>query len=399
MIDTASSLNIKPASASVVTSSQRQTFADELRGFALLGIVLVNAPFLGISSQGFTEASVAAWYDRLAAMGVIAFAQAKFYVLFSFLFGYSLHFIVKSDAPDASRRFKRRLLGLGLLGALHAAFFFVFDILLLYAVLGFALLWLRLKSDRAVLQISATAAALWIALLGTAALLTWLAPAAPGEDPALALTRALDSSLANGSFWQAAVARLEFWPLAFTMIGYLNGLGVLAMFGLGLVAGRQNLLADPQVHTKLWRAGLFWGWGLGLPMGVASAWLLVGPGASVASFGLRQTLGVIIGFAGAPLLTWGYVSVLAQLHIRSSRCMPFFRPAGRMSLTGYIGESVLLSSIFCGYGFGWLGQLGAAAITTCALGVWLALDVFAHWVQKRWKSGPLESVLRRFSGA
>jgi hypothetical protein len=49
---------------SVAPSSSREDFADELRGFASLGIVFVNAPFLGISAEGFTAASVATWFDR-----------------------------------------------------------------------------------------------------------------------------------------------------------------------------------------------------------------------------------------------------------------------------------------------------------------------------------------------
>jgi hypothetical protein len=76
----------------VTIEGLRETFPDELRGFALLGIVFVNAPFLGISGEGFTPEAVAAWYDRAAAFAVVAFAQAKFYLLFAFLFGYSMHF-------------------------------------------------------------------------------------------------------------------------------------------------------------------------------------------------------------------------------------------------------------------------------------------------------------------
>ena len=63
----------------------RQMLPDQLRGIALLGIVVVNAAFLGISAYGFTAESVDGVENRLTALLVTTFAQGKFYLLFSFL--------------------------------------------------------------------------------------------------------------------------------------------------------------------------------------------------------------------------------------------------------------------------------------------------------------------------
>lgn len=379
-------------------SSPREAFADELRGFALLGIVFVNVPFLGISAEGFTAASVQAWYDRAAAFAVVALAQAKFYLLFAFLFGYSMHFIVRDDAPQSTRRFQRRLFGLGLLGCAHAVLLFVGDILLLYAILGLSLLGMRGLSDRAVLRVSGLAGAGWLLLLAALPLAVWAEPQAALMDPqALAAGRAFDHAMREGGFVEATAARLAFWPMAASVIFFLNGLGVLAMFALGLVAGRRRLLARPVLHRPLWRAGLNWGLGMGLALGCLSAWLVIGPGAQVGVWGMRETMGIAIGFAGAPLLTWGYVSALAAMHVRGVRGLAVFRPAGRMSLTGYVGESLLLSLAFCAYGAGWFGELGAAATSALGACTWIALDLFARAIQTRWASGPLESLLRWFS--
>lgn len=380
------------------SASPRQDFADELRGFALLGIVFVNVPFLGISAEGFTAASVQAWYDRAAAFAVVAFAQAKFYLLFAFLFGYSLHFIVRDDAPASMRRFRRRLLGLGLLGTAHAALLFVGDILLLYALLGLSLPWMQRLDDRAVLRVSVLAGAAWLVLLAVLPLAVLADPGGSLMDPkALAAGREFDHAMREGGFLEATAARLAFWPMAASAVFFLNGTGVLAMFALGLVAGRRRLLARPELHPALWRAGRRWGLGTGWVLGCLSAWLVVGPGAQIGGLGVRETTGVALGFAGAPLLTWGYVSVLAAMHARGTRVLAVFRPAGRMSLTGYIGESLLLSLAFCAYGAGLFGELGAAAASALALCTWIVLDVLARTIQARWTSGPLESLLRRFS--
>ena len=376
----------------------RQEFADELRGFALLGIIFVNAPFLGISAEGFTADSVHAWYDRAAAFAVVAFAQAKFYLLFAFLFGYSMHFIVKDEGVTSVRRFRRRLLGLGLLGIAHAALLFVGDILFLYAVLGLTLTWMRRLSDRMVLRVAVFAGIAWLLLLTSLPMAVMAEPGGSLSDEEwIVAGQAFNQAMREGGFIEATAARVSFWPLASSTIFLLNGLGVLGAFALGLVAGRRSLLARPELHRPLWQAGLRWGLSSGLCLGFLSAWLVVGPGAEVGSWGLRETAGIAIGFAGAPLLSWGYVSVLATIHASGMQTLAIFRPAGRMSLSGYIGESLILSIVFCAYGLGLFGKLNAGALSALALGTWIVLDLLAKATQSRWASGPLENLLRRFS--
>ena len=376
----------------------RQEFADELRGFALLGIIFVNAPFLGISAEGFTADSVHAWYDRAAAFAVVAFAKAKFYLLFAFLFGYSMHFIVKDEGVTSVRRFRRRLLGLGLLGIAHAALLFVGDILFLYAVLGLTLTWMRRLSDRMVLRVAVFAGIAWLLLLTSLPMAVMAEPGGSLSDEEwIVAGQAFNQAMREGGFIEATAARVSFWPLASSTIFLLNGLGVLGAFALGLVAGRRSLLARPELHRPLWQAGLRWGLSSGLCLGFLSAWLVVGPGAEVGSWGLRETAGIAIGFAGAPLLSWGYVSVLATIHASGMQTLAIFRPAGRMSLSGYIGESLILSIVFCAYGLGLFGKLNAGAVSALALGTWIVLDLLAKATQSRWASGPLENLLRRFS--
>lgn len=387
-----------PSPSSSFAPLPRQEFADELRGFALLGIIFVNAPFIGISSEGFTADSVHAWYDRAAAFAVVAFAQAKFYLLFAFLFGYSMHFIVKDEGVTSVRRFRRRLLGLGLLGIAHAALLFVGDILFLYAVLGLTLTWMRRLSDRMVLRVAVLAGIAWLLLLAALPMAVMAEPGGSITDKQwIAAGQSFNQAMRDGGFFEATAARISFWPLASSSIFFLNGLGVLAAFALGLVAGRRSLFARPELHRPLWQAGLRWGLSPGLCLGILSAWLVVGPGAQVGSWELRETAGIALGFAGAPLLSWGYVSVLATMHAGGMQTLAIFRPAGRMSLSGYIGESLILSIVFCAYGLGLFGKLNAGAVSALALGTWIVLDLLAKATQSHWAIGPLESLLRRFS--
>jgi uncharacterized protein len=375
--------------------SSREDFTDELRGFALLGIVLVNAPFLAISSQGFTHAATTGLLDRTAAFLVIALAQAKFYLLFAFLFGYSLSFFIKAGDAHSIRRYKRRLLGLGVIGLMHAVLFFVGDILLIYALLGGALVWLGTRPDRVILYTVLWILVLWLGLLSLLVMLEILWPGSTKST--LQDTARFDHALASGSFFEATLARLQEWPMTFTFILTLNGLAVLAMFAVGLVAGRHKILAHPAAHAHLWQDGSYWGLTVGLPGSLIAAWLSMGPGAKIDMPGSRETAGLILGFACAPALSWGYVAWLVQLRAHWPRILATFRPAGRMSLTGYAGESILLSLLFCGYGAGLFGQLGAAAVCAVALGVWFALDLFAQAWQRFNHTGPLEFLLKRWT--
>ena len=114
----------------------RQVFPDRLRGIALLGIVAVNAPPLGISVDGFTAASLEGPVNAVTAFIVIAFAQGKFYLLFSFLFGYSAAFILRQGKPARPSAIPTSPRGSGRHRFIHAVFFYIGDILMTYAVLG-----------------------------------------------------------------------------------------------------------------------------------------------------------------------------------------------------------------------------------------------------------------------
>lgn len=58
-------------------------------------------------------------------------------------FGYSLSLMLRQRADDGVRRYRRRLVGLAILGLAHATLFFVGDILLSYAILA-GVSWLAL---------------------------------------------------------------------------------------------------------------------------------------------------------------------------------------------------------------------------------------------------------------
>ncbi|MDT2257346.1 hypothetical protein P7H25_19825 [Paenibacillus larvae] len=104
---------------------------DYIRGFALIGILLVNMPlFSGAEYQTYTGA------DRVIRLIFDLFVQAKFYTIFSFLFGVGFYLFVSRALVKgySLNLYKKRITGLLLIGLVHLIFFWKGDILAIYAV-------------------------------------------------------------------------------------------------------------------------------------------------------------------------------------------------------------------------------------------------------------------------
>jgi uncharacterized protein len=370
-------------------SQPRQKLPDQLRGLALLGIVFVNMPFLALSNGGLFEVDIDTPLDGLVAFVIVAFAQGKFYLLFSFLFGYSFTLILRRRTPDSFRRYRRRLVGLAVLGILHGTLFFIGDILLSYAVLGIVLLWFAARSTRTALVAAAIAYGIGLLVLGVAV------AASVGADLAgagiVSNPTALDQAL-RGSFVDGALGRAAVLPEALLFQVFLNWFPALAMFLLGLAAGRTGVLSHPEKHGRLWRTLLVVAAAVGVPAGLAAGWLAIFADDPTGFLGV---LSVVIGFGTAPALTGGYVALAALA--TNTRTLALAAPAGRMSLTGYLGESILLAATFCGWGLGLFGQLSIAEAALVTLLVWISLEIFAALWLGRFTHGPFEWLLRCWS--
>jgi uncharacterized protein len=65
-----------------------------------------------------------------------------------------------------------------------------------------------------------------------------------------------------------------------------------------------------------------------------------------------------------------------------------------MSLTGYLGESIILVIIFSGWGFGLFDQVNAWQAVSIGISSWLLLGIFAHFWSMHYRYGPFEYLLR-----
>jgi uncharacterized protein len=131
---------------------------DRIRGVAVLGILLINIDAL--SGYGFTPASAhiilrSETADEITWFLLATLVEAKFCSLFSFLFGVGSPSSFNGRSArgaDRARLFKRRLLGLLLIGLIHTLLIWFGDILVTYALLGFVLVPFLRRDDRSVLR-------------------------------------------------------------------------------------------------------------------------------------------------------------------------------------------------------------------------------------------------------
>ncbi|MET7466481.1 DUF418 domain-containing protein [Nonomuraea sp. NPDC005501] len=364
---------------------------DAVRGFALAGILVANIGFL--ADPGHAVSGAMPITDGPVASAIAALVLTKFYVIFSFLFGYSFTLQMRAaERAGASVRARtlRRCLGLFLIGVAHGFLLWVGDILTLYALLGVALLALRrLRPRTAVITGAAIIGALtllWLALAAVAA----LAPASvPPEtsDPAEA-ARVL--AMATGGPLDFLRLQLGLYPPVAGMVWLFQGPTALAMFLFGLAAGRTRLLEGLGARTRLLRRVQVVGFGAGLPGGVLYAWSLPRGGAA-------ELAGTAVNTLTSLLLAAAYVATLLRVVRRYPAVARVLTPAGRMAASNYLGQSLLIALVFTGYGLALGGRLTPVAVMGVAVAVHAVLLALSALWLRRHRYGPVEYGLRRLT--
>ena len=383
-----------PEPAGPIGSGERAPALDALRGFALLGILLVNlrlfsAPLGLASGLGGDQPG----WDRLATGAVTVLAEGRFYPLFAYLLGYGFtvaHRRAGALGQSYTGRHLRRSAGLALLGSLHAALLFSGDILTSYAVLGLALLAAVRWRDTRLLTVAALLFALGALVYGGL-----IAAANAVGDPAVTADLAGDAEMyASADFGEVAALRLRTWGLGLIYLP-ITGLTIGAAMLLGHWSARRRLLEDPLAHTGLLRRLVV----VGLPVGAAGGVVhavalsqLSGAGAGAAA--VLTATGVVNHVAGG-LLTGAYVGI-AGLYVagRSSSAHSPLQAAGRLALSNYLAQSLVCSLVFYGYGLGLYGQWGPARVVSFGVALWAVQLALSAAYVRVFAFGPVEWLLR-----
>ncbi|MFZ6026813.1 MAG: DUF418 domain-containing protein [Chloroflexota bacterium] len=364
-----------------VQQAERIQILDILRGFAVFGILAVNIAGFATPAflPGYVQPITTPWYDHLAEALVQFFCEGKFYTIFSFLFGLGFSVqLARSEAKGKDIRsfYPRRLWVLLGLGILHAIFLWLGDILRLYALLGFALLAFRTRRDRTLL--------IWAAILFV---LSFVLVAFSSDDSAIpgfdmiGMTRQVYTS---PSYLNVLIFQFFGSIASFIFIALSQGPSVMALFLLGLLAGRIKFFEQLEENRPRLQRILV----VGLIVGLL--------GNAVYLFTENIWLGSLGLTVGAPALAATYISGLSLLSLRptGSKMIAPLANVGRMALSNYVLQSVVCAFMFGGFGFGLYEKVGAAGLLGITFAVYLLQIPLSAWWLGRFRFGPLEWVWR-----
>lgn len=397
-------------------TTERILTLDLLRGFALLGILLMNITSFALPLM--------AYFNPLAAGGLgihrgvhavlHIFADQKFMALFSLLFGASVMLFLerlKAKELPVKGLYFRRNGWLLVFGWLHLTLLWDGDILAIYALCAFALYLFHRRSPAFQCLLGALvflSPVLAYVLGGT------LLPALPQQDVQILQLywqpppEALQMERAHylGGYRDQVLHRLgalealrpprsralDLFFLALIMDIFFRAFGMMLM---GMALYRWGVLTG-QRSMRFYRQSLIAGMGLGL--------LLAGGGLFLnqmqnwqASFALFW--GRLPNLLATPCLALAYIALIV-LWERSelwSSLKARLAAVGRMALSNYILQSVLCAGLFYGFGLGWYQQLNRLSLLAVTVCIW-CLQLYLSPLILRWfRFGPLEWLWRSLS--
>lgn len=382
------------------SQTERVQVLDVLRGFALFGILVINAMSI-LAVKGSTPAFTIEipFADRLLQDLILFFVESKFFTLFSLLFGIGFAIQIQSAEKQGTKflpRISRRMLGLLAFGLLHILLLWDGDILVIYAITGTLLIAFRKTSftriKKWIIGLLAVPGILVLVIFIytlAARLNSEAAASFATSDKSLAKefanTDATQALLQNG-FLEGIAERihtyLELSPLLFSRIPT-----VLAMFLIGLYLGRSNFIRQLPEKIGVLKKVRFWGLTVGFTL-----MLLI-----VACTKFLPTVSALIAiiedqYLAGPILCLGYAAAVTLAFIKNPqrKLFGFFSRVGRMALTNYLTQSLVLTFLSYGWGVGLALKLNGFEVLGICLGLFaLQVLISGLWLRK-FQYGPLE---------
>ena len=263
-----------------------------------------------------------------------------------------------------------------LIGLIHAIFIWSGDILVTYALVGFLLIAFRRQSDETLV--------FWVvALTVWTFLVVWLLGSSEDGFP-LSYIEQATRAYGAGGYLEATRQRLTDTDLTLLNLT-VTVPQILAFFLGGLLLGRQKRLEEAAKHRLFWKRVCLVSLLIGVPIVGAHAFLLLrlDPVTSFLS-ALDLTL-------GSPALGFGYLaSLFLYLTPKGRRRLESLAAVGRMALTNYLGQSVIFTLVFYGYGGGLYGEVSPIWSVMLAFVIFPLQMVLSHWWLTRFRYGPAE---------
>ena len=414
-------------SSGPVRGRERISSLDILRGIAVLGILVMNVyafamPFYAYSNPllggGTGPLDLGTWFFTHL------FFDQKFMSIFSMLFGAGIILMARRASARETRFapiFYRRQFWLMLIGLAHAYLIWFGDILFFYALCGMLVYLLHRRT--APTQIIVACLVLPIVPLLNFGVGTYTADlqqrvaayeeqAAAGEElgeEELAAIEewqelkpfvlpgseeyAADVAAYTGSYSDAMAFRVPF-VATFHSQGFLF-FGVWRIGGLMLIgmALMQLGVLDASRSRRFYRNMMLAGYGIGLPLVIVSALAL-----QAQQWEPLWTfrVGYIPNYFGSIAMAFGHIAVVMLIAGSGlwAGLMARFAAVGRMALTNYLLQSIVMTTIFYGHGLGWYTQFTRFEQMGFVAGLFVVQLVASPWWLSRFRFGPAEWLWR-----
>lgn len=368
--------------------------ADILRGIAIAGIILIH--FIEhMNFWLFPEPKNEFWASLNSAVWDSTFflLAGKMYAIFAMLFG--LSFFIQHDNQaqkgiDFRPRFLWRMVLLMLFG-LFDLLFYNGDILFIYAVCGVLIIPLIRASDKVII-------AFIILMLMQPVELVYLIlglidPSTPIMDiGSNACYGAITASQAEGSIIDVAVAGIRYGLPANFLWAIENGrmTQTILFFLLGIMLGRRRLFYDEGDNVQIWKKvliGSVCAFAVLLPL-----YLYVPKAVEIPC--VSNSLNVALNMWKNVSMMFFIVAGTTLLYYRTSAKSWMIRiaPYGKMSLTNYLGQSIIGAAIFYNWGLGLFRICGHTASFALGIVCIIVQFIFCTWWMKHHKRGPFEQL-------
>ncbi len=395
-------------------SAERIEAIDVVRGFAVLGILLMNVVGMGLPATAYLDPTFAGGHEGADFwMWSINFVltDGKMRGLFTMLFGASMVLIAEraeGQQPGPVSIHYRRMAWLLVFGLLHAFLLWWGDILVCYAIAGALVFVFRTLTQRTLLIggvcILAVLTTLNVAIgiaLEDIRLAAYQPGAAPADVEAWAAAsfaldppaEARDAEIAamRGGFLEAVGGRASNLAFVYSNLLPFEVIEAIGQMMIGIALFRSGFFSSGwSVGSYIRLAAL--GYGLAVPVTAWLAWR-----AWDADFDV-----VVLNEMGAwsaiprPFIALAHASVLV-LCLRQGVLGPLrgaLAAVGRMALSNYLLTSLITTLVFCGFGLGLFGALSRAELMMVVISVWAFILLWSGPWLRHFTYGPFEWIWR-----
>lgn len=387
---------------------------DIVRGVAVMGILAMNIVAFAMPFQAYMNPLAYGWEtgaDFASWVVSFIFIDGKMRGLFSFLFGASMLLVIEraqASGQAAASIHYRRMVWLLVFGLIHLYLIWFGDILVGYALVGMIAWFFRNRQPRALVRwgIGLLVVQLLVfAVFAASAFYLREAAAAPGASAdVLKQWRGLEQQFgvpagqplaAKLAMFRGDYGAIAGYRLTEHATGPLKGLALfgwetLAYFLFGMVALRNGFLRGGWSDAAYRRTALI-GFGIGVPAYALLAWILTRDGFSVPMV-FAIVMAATVPFR--PLLVVATAALIILLTRRGGALVERIAAAGRAAFTNYLGTSLIMTSLFYGYGVGLFGHLSRAELWLPVVAMWALMLLWSKPWLDRFQYGPFEWLWR-----